>query len=350
MGILCLKVMYKIIMDELQFSNYSFLYLWRESIVTETHFGFSSIHLCRITGMSVWAHLCSQAPASGWEGKIQMSFTCLPSTAYSSPIFEGLAGRYMWIILSSIRTSPSTLRSEPQYLWPFLDYLLRCFTAFLFPMYKNYGIAPCQLSGSTATKVNKTVRLCSHNSPLCLSLFKLLIHFRSPRVFDINFAPGVGYFVLLGAMKVMDWSWILKFNREDLGVIPFLGIYKYTQDDTTYLNLGRLEFCTFPCAWSICSTWPSSWKEGGMHELANLKLVALCFLPFFKWISFYICSVCMSLCVCVCVCNWRLLPKTQKNTELHRGREQHGNMTYKIILTHPNWICAFASGRWDIIT
>lgn len=55
-----------------------------------------------------------------------------------------------------------------------------------------------------ATKVNKTLRLCSHNSPLCLSLFKLLIHFRSPRDFDINLAPGVNYFVLLGAMKMMD--------------------------------------------------------------------------------------------------------------------------------------------------
>lgn len=168
------------------------------------HTGFSGVHLCRITDVSVWAakHLLHAQKA-----KSKCPSTWLPSMAYSTPIFEGLAGRYMGIILSNIEVSPSTLRSEPQYLWPLLDYLLRCFTAFLFPRYKN-GIAPCQLSGSTATKVNKPVRLCSHNSPLYLSLFKLLICFRSPRVFDINLAPGVGYFVLLGAMKVMDWSWI----------------------------------------------------------------------------------------------------------------------------------------------
>lgn len=37
MGILGLKEMYKIIMDEFLSANYSFLHLWREPIMTETH-------------------------------------------------------------------------------------------------------------------------------------------------------------------------------------------------------------------------------------------------------------------------------------------------------------------------
>lgn len=140
MGIFCLKEMCKIIMDELLSSNNSFLYLWREPIMTETHFGFSSAHLRGITSMSVWAHLCMWAPASGWEGKIQMSSTWLASMAYSTPIFEGIAGRYVWIILWNIKISPSPLRSELQYLWPFLDYLLRCFIVFLLPSTKIMGL------------------------------------------------------------------------------------------------------------------------------------------------------------------------------------------------------------------
>lgn len=166
---------------------------------------FTSSEVCQ------YGHICAAKNLlQAQKAKSKCPSTWLPSMVYSTPIFEGIAWRYMWFILWNIKISPSTLRSEPQYLWPFLDYLLRCFTAFLFPTYKNYGTAPCQLSGSTATKVNKAVRLCSHNSPLCLSLFKLLTHFRSPRSFDINLAPGVSNFVLLGAMKVMDWSWILE--------------------------------------------------------------------------------------------------------------------------------------------
>lgn len=71
---------------------------------------------------------------------------------------------------------PSTLCSGPQYLHSYLDFLLKCFTRC-----QNYGIAPHQSSGSTAARVNKPVRLCSHNSPFHLSLFKLLIHCRCPK-------------------------------------------------------------------------------------------------------------------------------------------------------------------------
>ena len=52
----------------------------------------------------------------------------------------------------------------------FLDSLLKSFTAFPFPRYKKYRLVPCQPSGNTAARVNKPVRLCSHSSPLQLSL------------------------------------------------------------------------------------------------------------------------------------------------------------------------------------
>lgn len=101
----------------------------------------------------------------------------------STPIYllltqEGFCG-------SSSETSSSLLQLQFRTTIPmaFLDCLLKCFTAFLFPRYKNYRIAPCQPSASTAARVNKPVRLCSHSSPLQLSLFKLLIHLRSPREF-----------------------------------------------------------------------------------------------------------------------------------------------------------------------
>lgn len=142
-GILCLKEMYKIIMGELLSLNCSSLHLWRETIMTEAHFGFSSVHLriyqCIGMGTSVQPSTCIRLRRQNPN-----ALSWLPSMAYSTPIFEGIAGRYMWIILWNIKSSPFTLRSDPQYLWPFLDYLLRCFTTFLFPTYKNYGIAPCQ--------------------------------------------------------------------------------------------------------------------------------------------------------------------------------------------------------------
>lgn len=139
MGILCLKEMYKIIMDELLSSNYSSLYLWREPIMAETCFGFSSVHLWELP-VHQYGHICAAKFRLRRQNPNVLSW--LPSVAYSTPIFEGIAGGCMWIIFWNITISPSTLRSDPQHLWPFLDYLLRCFTTFLFPTYKNY----CSLS------------------------------------------------------------------------------------------------------------------------------------------------------------------------------------------------------------
>lgn len=96
MGILCLKEKYKIFMDELLSSNYSSLYLWREPIMTETHFCFSSVDLW---GLQVcqYGHICAaKHPLLAEKAESQCPSTWLPSMAYSTPIFEGIAGRYMW--------------------------------------------------------------------------------------------------------------------------------------------------------------------------------------------------------------------------------------------------------------
>lgn len=83
MGILylrdrCLKVMSKIVWMSwclemtLSCTSEGSLQWLRHTLV------FSSIYLCRIRSTSVWAQLGSQPPASGWEGKIQMSFHLTP--------------------------------------------------------------------------------------------------------------------------------------------------------------------------------------------------------------------------------------------------------------------------------
>lgn len=152
MGILSLKEMYKIIMDEFLSSASSFLYLWREPIMIETHFGFSSVHLFRITCW--YGHICAK-PSACFRLRRQNPNVLPPDfPPWFTPLqfLKELQGVISGSLLWNSKVSHSTLRSEPQYLWPFLDYLLKCFTAFLFPTYKNYGIAPCQVSGGTATK------------------------------------------------------------------------------------------------------------------------------------------------------------------------------------------------------
>lgn len=118
----------------------------------------------------------------------------------------------------------------------------------------------------------------------------------------------------------------------------------YTQDDTTHLNFGSLEFCPFPLPGVYLSPDLHPGKRRGNAVTSKFKTGSSLFSPLFQM------NQLLSLqCVCLCVCV-KTASKTQAKYNATQGRDQHSNMAYKITLTHPNWICAFGSGREGIIT